>query len=70
MRAKQWKEYCTKFHEGKFDYSHIHSLHTLKDYVTLTCPKHGEFKVTAQGHKMYDCNKCSRESRAEKLRLT
>lgn len=70
LRAEQWKEYCTKFHEGKFDYSHIHSLHTLKDYVTLTCPKHGEFKVTAQGHKMYDCDKCSRESKAEKLRLT
>lgn len=47
-----------KVHSHKYDYSKT-DYKTLKSYITVTCVKHGDFRVTANNHKQgVGCKYC------------
>ena len=53
-------------HGDKFNYDKLHYA-SLRDNVTITCPKHGDFSQNAQNHLYgFGCPKCS-QSRGEKI---
>lgn len=53
-------------HGDKFNYDNL-KYTSLRNKVTITCPKHGDFVQNAQNHLMgFGCPKCS-ESRGEKI---
>ena len=54
-------------HDGKYDYSKSIWI-SSKDKVIIICPNHGEFSQTPAEHFDHGCNKCGRESIAEKQR--
>jgi hypothetical protein len=57
--TKEFIKRCKKIHENKYDYSK--SNYTKKDEkVIIICPKHGEFKQTANNHiRGQNCPKCT-----------
>jgi len=59
-----------KTHGDKYDYSKV-EYKTLKDYITIICPIHGEFNQRADVHlKGEGCKKCYLEKRGKDNRLT
>jgi hypothetical protein len=53
-------------HGNKFNYDKLHYT-SLRNNVTITCPKHGDFSQNAQNHLYgFGCPKCS-QSRGEKI---
>jgi hypothetical protein len=53
-------------HGNKFLYDNL-NYKGMNKYVTITCPKHGDFQQNAQNHLYgFGCPKCS-ESRGEKI---
>jgi len=53
-------------HGDKFNYDKLQYT-SLRDNVTITCPKHGDFSQNAQNHLYgFGCPKCS-QSRGEKI---
>lgn len=51
-------ERAPKIHNGKYDYSKVHFC-SPKDFVTIICPEHGEFRQRASIHlRGYGCPKC------------
>jgi hypothetical protein len=48
-------------HDNKFDYSEIGELNGMHSYIIIGCPKHGEFRQTADSHLngKTGCPKCS-----------
>lgn len=62
-----------KIHNNKYDYSLV-NFNSIKDYITIICPIHGEFKQNAYNHllgsncrKCSDCEKYDQESIIEKF---
>ena len=52
-------------YEDKFTYPNIkNEYHNISSKVTVVCPKHGEFRVTLNGHLQgtYGCQKCYEET--------
>jgi hypothetical protein len=64
-RRKTSKEFIAdsiKIHGNKYDYSKTEYKGWL-EYVTIICPKHGEFKQTARKHiEGNNCKKCANDS--------
>lgn len=53
-----------EIHNFKFDYSLVHDFKRLDEYLTIICPKHGEYKQNGYSHiRGSDCEKCSYEKR-------
>lgn len=46
----EWKKECTIIHKGKYTYGNV-SYEFVTDYVSVTCPIHGDFSVVAAKHK-------------------
>ena len=66
--TSEYIEKAIEKHGNKYDYSKTKFTNSVND-VTIICPKHGEFKMTASNHlKGYGCMKCSIARRADKLR--
>lgn len=67
------KEYIKRakvIHGGKYDYSKV-EYKTLKDYIKIICPTHGEFEQRADVHlKGEGCKKCYLIKRGDDSRLT
>lgn len=56
-------EHCTAIHNKKYDYSKV-KFNNINDYVTIICPKHGEFKQRAKNHYIgYGCTICAGNKR-------
>lgn len=64
--AKNFKLDAAVVHGGKFDYSKSECT-TLHDYVTITCPVHGDFTQKAVKHlvSMHGCAGCAFDIGAE-----
>jgi hypothetical protein len=57
---------AVEVHGNKFNYDNLHYT-SLKNNVTITCPKHGDFSQNAGNHLLgFGCPKCS-QSRGEKI---
>jgi hypothetical protein len=55
-----------KVHGGKFNYDKV-TYETKKSLVVVTCPNHGDYKVTACVHLLgFGCKKCSYENKKGK----
>jgi len=65
MSQKEFVDRARKIHRNKYDYSKtIHDPNIVRclrlSLVTITCPKHGDFKQTAQSHLAGNgCPKCN-----------
>lgn len=60
---------ATKIHNNKYDYSKV-EYKGNKKYVTIICPKHGEFKQKPNCHLMGEgCPKCNSSKLEEEIRL-
>ncbi len=56
-------ERCTETHKGKYDYSKV-NFENLDNFVTIICPKHGEFEQRANVHyRGYGCPICGGSKR-------
>lgn len=56
-------ERCTETHKGKYDYSKV-NFENLDNFVTIICPKHGEFEQRAKVHyRGYGCPICGGSKR-------
>jgi len=63
-------ERAEKKHNNKYDYSKV-VYKTLKDYITIICPEHGEFKQRADVHLNGEgCKTCYFEKYSKSQRLT
>ena len=61
---------CKTKHGDKYNYCEVNYI-TLKDYITIICPEHGEFKQRADVHLHGEgCKKCYLNKRSEQQRLT
>ncbi len=66
LGADEFIKRAKNVHGNKFGYDNLNYT-SLRDYVTITCPKHGDFKQNAQNHLYgFGCPKCS-QSRGEKI---
>ena len=68
--TEEWVEKVNELHGGKYDYSKtIYTTATGK--VTIICPKHGEFSITANKHMSgRGCPKCGRERSNDSKKIT
>lgn len=69
MRRLTTEEFITKSnlkHNNKYNYSKT-TYTKMRDSVTITCPKHGDFSQKASDHALcgHGCNKCSLDERKE-----
>ena len=54
-----WKRECSLVHHNKYDYQLV-IYKTLKTYVSIICPIHGEFEQRMDHHKSGSgCSKCA-----------
>lgn len=61
--------YCSKLHNGKYDYSKVNYKNRYKP-VVIICPIHGEFEQTPYQHIMgHGCKKCGRLITSEKQKI-
>lgn len=44
-------------HQGKYDYSKTNYT-TQRNFITIVCPQHGEFRQVASQHLLYGCKQC------------
>ena len=59
-----------ELHGGKYDYSKT-VYTTAHDYITVTCPKHGDFKIRASNHlRGQGCPLCRNEKIGQSKRST
>ena len=66
---KKFIDSCNEIHNFKYDYSKI-ILGILKNKVTITCRKHGDFNQVAIEHlNGHGCSKCGKESMSIKIRI-
>lgn len=66
--TEEFIQLAKKVHGDKYDYSK--TVYTgSHNYVTIICPKHGEFKQMAKEHLKYGCKKCSGELIGDRVRL-
>ena len=64
--TEQFIAKATKVHGGKFNYDKV-TYETKKSLVVVTCPNHGDYKVTACVHLLgFGCKKCSYENKKGK----
>lgn len=60
--TQEWIEKARSIYEDKYDYSKV--VYTgAKNYITIICPKHGEFKITPNNFttNKHGCPKCAIE---------
>jgi hypothetical protein len=60
-----------EIHGDKYDYSKVGEITGIAQYITIICPKHGEFTQQILGHicGRQGCPKCGNETIGMKLRL-
>ena len=58
LTAEEFIERAIAVHGNKYDYSNTEYI-SSRDYITITCPTHGEFKQVARNHLFgQGCPKC------------
>ena len=58
---------ANSMHDGFYDYSNV-NYQKAKEYVTITCPNHGDFKQTPDAHLTgRGCKKCANENLTGRL---
>lgn len=63
LTTEEFVEKCKKIHENKYDYSKT-VYNGYNQYVTVTCPIHGDFNIKANHHlKGNGCQKCGGSAR-------
>ena len=67
LTTEQFVAKARKIHGDKYDYSKV--VYTkMHDYITVTCPKHGDFLQKAYSHlNGKGCSKCAKEESRSKL---
>lgn len=68
LSVKDFLIKANKVHSFKYNYSKT-IFKTVRDFIVIVCPKHGEFKQLAQSH-LYGktgCPKCSRSRGEDKI---
>ena len=67
LTTEQFIATAREIHGGKDDYSKVVCA-KLHDYITVTCPKHGDFLQKAYSHlNGKGCSKCAKEESRSKL---
>lgn len=67
VTKEKFIERATKLFNGFYDYSKVEFNDSKKDYITIICPKHGEFKHKVHWHLAgHGCSQCA----IEKSRIT
>ena len=70
MSLKEFIEKADKVHNNKYDYSKV-EFENGRDFITIICPKHGEFKQQANSHLSgHGCPICAIEKNSDKKRLS
>lgn len=67
-RTRLFVERAVTIHGNKYDYSR--AIYTgMRDYMTIICPVHGEFKQTGTNHiyHKHGCQKCGCKEQGKKL---
>lgn len=56
-------------HNDFYDYSKTEEINGIGDHVTITCPKHGDFKQKVSGHFLRGtgCQACANENRGGRI---
>ena len=62
LTQEEWIEKAKQVHGNKYDYSLVNYLGS-KEYVTIICPIHGEFKQKAGNHLKYGCAACAQNKK-------
>lgn len=66
LTTEEFVAKANKVHGGKFNYDKV-VYETKKSLIVVTCPIHGDYKVTATVHLLgFDCKKCSHENKIGK----
>ena len=67
LTTEQFVAKAREIHGDKYDYSKV--VYTkMHDYITITCPKHGDFLQKAYSHlNGRGCSKCAKEESRSKL---
>ena len=67
LTTEQFVAKAREIHGDKYDYSKV--VYTkMHDYITITCPKHGDFLQKAYSHlNGKGCSKCAKEESRSKL---
>lgn len=60
ITQEEWVEKARGKHGDKYDYSKV-VYKRSHDFVTIICPKHGEFQQIAKEHLKYGCKRCADE---------
>ena len=59
LTMDEFIERANKIHNGKYDYSKV-NFNYVKDYITIICPKHGEFTQNVTNHlRGHGCQYCN-----------
>ena len=67
VTKEKFIERATKLFNGFYDYSKVEFNDSKKDYITIICPKHGEFRHKVHWHLAgHGCTQCA----IEKSRIT
>lgn len=65
MSLDEFKDKASKVHNNFYDYSKVH-FNSLRDKITIVCPKHGEFVQSASNHLQgQNCPNCAIEHRTK-----
>ena len=67
LTTEQFVAKAREIHGDKYDYSKV--VYTkMHDYITITCPKHGDFLQKAYSHlNGKGCSNCAKEESRSKL---
>jgi len=57
LTQKEFLKRAIEVHGDKYDYSKVEYVDS-KTYITVICPKHGEFKQKPQNHLINNCPSC------------
>jgi hypothetical protein len=58
-----WKtmlKYFNEIHKNKYNYSKVINYNGVDSKITVICPEHGEFLISAQEHKTRGCKICKK----------
>ena len=67
LTTEQFVAKAREIHGDKYDYSNV-VYSKMHDYITVTCPKHGDFLQKAYSHlNGKGCSKCAKEESRSKL---
>jgi len=71
LTTEEFVKRANEIYSHKYGYDKCVYIHSL-DYVIVTCPKHGDFKIKASNHinNKQGCPRCSKESASLKLRTS